>query len=180
MLQLIEVNASALRKMVDVSVLSDGNVIVFMRKRLTRRLLTVMACFSIPILVLIMCALFEPKYWMVSAACPFMILFCIYTIRDQALTIAVNMVNRSVSIQGRWRKTKTFSWDSYQGHETYCSVKDFPEEFHIKFMDNKKIRSIKLADINPLFHKSTSANYVAISALWEFVEKTMAGEVIPE
>lgn len=174
MLQLIEANASALKKTMDVSVLSDGDIIMFKRKRITRRLLTFVACFSIPILVLIMCALFEPKYWILLAACPFMILYCIYTIRDQALTIVVNMVNRNVSIQGRWRKARTFSWNSYLGHETYYSVKDFPEEFHIMFMDDKMTKRYKLADINPLFHKSTSTNYEAISKLWTCVENSMA------
>ena len=34
-------------------------------------------------------------------------------------------------------------------------------------MDGGKVKKIKLADINPVFHKSTETNYTILLGLWE-------------
>jgi len=174
-LQVIETNRFSLKNMMEIDVLSSGDVIIIKKKHLYRLLLTILAYFMIAISLLIMWVSYDTGYWKVAIACPFVVLWNLYVIREQAKTIVVDMNNKCVSILGRWRRDSSFSWDNYQGNETYHSVKGFPEEFYIKFMDGGKVRKIKLADINPVFHKSTETNYAALLALWECVEAKSTG-----
>ena len=175
-LQVIETNRSSLKNMMDITYLSDRDLIIMKKIHLFRLLLTIIAYFMIPISLFVLWASYDLGYWQVAAACPFVVLYFIYILSEQAKTVGVDMINKSVSIKERWRRDCSFSWENYQGHETYYSVKDFPEEFYIKFMDGGKVRKIKLADINPVFHKSTEANYTALLSLWECVETNMGGE----
>ena len=169
-LQVIETNRFSLKNMMDIDVLSNGDVIIIKKKHLYRLLLTILAYNTVLISLFVMWTSYDLGYWQVAVACPFVVLWSIYVIREQAKTIVVDMNNKCVSIMGRWRRDYSFSWSNYQGHETYYSVKDFPEEFYIKFMDGEKVRKIKMADINLVFHKSTETNYAALLSLWECVE----------
>ncbi len=40
-------------------------------------------------------------------------------------------------------------------------------------MDGGKVKKIKLADINPVFHKSKEANYTILLGLWECIKVNM-------
>lgn len=172
-LQYIETNKSPLTKMMDIHVTPDGDIITIRGKKIYRKILTTLAYSMIVFSLLLMWLGSSLGYWGVVAVCPFVVLYCLWEIREKARTIIVDMSHKTVSIKGRWQRERTFSWDDYQGHEISCSVKDFPEEFFIKFMDSGKVRKIKLADINPVFHKSTEINVATLMGLWECIKANM-------
>lgn len=172
-LQYIETNKSPLTKMMDIHVTPDGGIITIRVKKSYRIILTTLAYSMILFSLLLMWLGSSLGYWGVVAVCPFVVLYCLWEIREKARTIIVDTSHKTVSIKGRWQRERSFSWDDYQGHEILCSVKDFPEEFFIKFMDSGKVRKIKLADINPVFHKSTEINVVTLIGLWECIKANM-------
>ena len=172
-LQYIETNKSPLTKMMDIHVTPDGDIITIRGKKIYRKILTTLAYSMIVFSLLLMWLGSSLGYWGVVAVCPFVVLYCLWEIREKARTIIVDMSHKTVSIKGRWQRERTFSWDDYQGHEISCSVKDFPEEFFIKFMDSGKVRKIKLADINPVFHKGTEINVATLMGLWECIKANM-------
>ncbi len=172
-LQYVETNKSALTKTMDVSVTTDGGIITIRKRKGYRTILTILAYTLIFISLVFMWVGYSLGYWGVVAVCPFVVLYCIWGIREQARTIIVDMSHRIISVKGCFQKERSFSWDDYQGHEIYRSVKDFPEEFYIKYMDGGKVRKIKLADINPVFHKSTETNYTILLGLWECIKANM-------
>lgn len=172
-LQYIETNKSPLTKMMDVSVTPDESVITIRGGKSYRIVLMTLAYIMILFSLFLVWIGSSLGYWGVVAVCPFVMLYCIWEIREQARIIIVDMSHKIVSIKERWQRERTFSWDDYQGHEIYCSVKDFPEEFFIKFMDGGKVKKIKLADINPVFHKSTETNYTILLGLWECIKVNM-------
>ena len=172
-LQYIETNKSALTKMMDVSVTPEEGIITIRKRSGYRTILIILAYTLIFISLVFLWVGSSLGYWGVVAVCPFVVLYCIWGIREQARTIIVDMSHRIISVKGRFQKERSFSWNDYQGHEIYCSVKDFPEEFFIKFMDGGKVKKIKLADINPVFHKSTETNYTILLGLWECIKANM-------
>jgi len=172
-LHIIDANRNLLNKMLDIEIPSNGDVIIFRKRRLHRYLQTIAAFFSMLLSLFLIWMGCSLNYLGLVVVCPFITLYSIYVIREQSREIILDMANKALCVKGRWQKGYSFPWCDYQGHETYYSVKDFPEEFYIKFMDAGKIRRIKLADINPLFQKSTESKYAVIMMMWECVENNL-------
>ncbi len=98
---------------------------------------------------------------------------CIIFIRGITFRKTIDLANGKFEFKGQLRKNKTFSLDEYEGAETLRTIKDFPEEFVVKFRTDKGIKRYKLANLNMGFARNIEPNHEAISTLWDAIIRTM-------
>lgn len=165
----MEANKQALARIIDVSVAPDGSTVTFGKGRIRRVVLVILSYIVIIISLFFFVFSFQTD-WRFAPIWPVLILWCIYTIRTETRSVTVNLDSRTVNIGGKWQKGHTFDWTYYQGYEISCSVKDIPEEFHVKFHDRDHIRKIKLANMAPLFKRYVSVYNDSLLALWNGIE----------
>lgn len=98
---------------------------------------------------------------------------CIIFIRRITFRKTIDLANGKFEFKGQLRKNRTFSLDEYEGAETLRTIKDFPEEFVVKFRTDKGIKRYKLANLNMGFARNIEPNHEAISTLWDAIIRTM-------
>lgn len=98
---------------------------------------------------------------------------CIIFIRGITFRKTIDLANGKFEFKGQLRKNRTFSLDEYEGAETLRTIKDFPEEFVVKFRTDKGIKRYKLANLNMGFARNIEPNHEAISTLWDAIIRTM-------
>ncbi|MBO4646218.1 MAG: hypothetical protein J5642_06845 [Bacteroidales bacterium] len=106
----------------------------------------------------------------------FLILIGVLTlllIRKVTYTKTVNIAEAKFEFKGQLRKDRTYTLADYMGTETRRTIKDFPEEFRVKFKTANGIKSYILADLNLGDARHIEPNYEAVSALWDAIIKQM-------
>ena len=94
-------------------------------------------------------------------------------IRKVSYTKTANIAEAKFEFKGQLRKNRTYTLADYAGAETRRTIKDFPEEFRVKFKTANGIKSYKLADLNMGYARNIEPNYEAVVALWEAIIKQM-------
>ena len=93
----------------------------------------------------------------------------LFFIRVLSYKKTVNLDKGTFEFAGRLRKNTTYSLTDYEGAETRCTIKGFPEEFWVSFKTDKGSKRHKLADLNLGFARNIEPNHEAVVALWETV-----------
>ena len=94
-------------------------------------------------------------------------------IRVISYEINCNLEEAKFVFKGQLRRKRTYTLAEYEGAETRRTIKDFPEEFWVKFKTAKGTKSYKLADLNKGFSRNIEPNYEAITAFWDAIIKQM-------
>lgn len=102
-----------------------------------------------------------------------LIIIFLLLIRVLSYEININLAEGTFTFRGQLRKNRTFSLADYEGAETRYTVKDFPEEFCVKFKTTKGTRSYKLADLNMGYARNIEPNHEAVEAIWDAIIKQM-------
>lgn len=97
-------------------------------------------------------------------------------IREFSYEFNINLAEGTFNFRGQLRKNRTFSLADYEGVETRHTIKDFPEEFRVKFKTSKGTKSYKLADLNMGHACNIEPNHEAVSALWDVIIRQMQSD----
>ena len=97
-------------------------------------------------------------------------------IREFSYEFNINLAEGTFNFRGQLRKNRTFSLADYEGVETRHTIKDFPEEFRVKFKTSKGTKSYKLADLNMGHACNIEPNHEAVSALWDAIIRQMQSD----
>lgn len=101
------------------------------------------------------------------------IVICIILIRQFTYQKIVNIKEGTFEFKGQFRKKWTFTLDDYICAETRHTIKDFPEEFHVKFQTENGIKSFKFADLNKGYARNIIPNHLAVTTLWDTIINEM-------
>ncbi len=96
-----------------------------------------------------------------------------FLIRGLSYKKTVNLVKATFEFKGQLRKNRVYTLADYVGTETRRTIKDFPEEFRVRFMTANGTKSYKLADLNMGYARNIEPNYEAVKALWDVIIKQM-------
>lgn len=102
-----------------------------------------------------------------------LIIIFLLLIRVLSYEININLAEGTFNFRGQLRKNRTFSLADYEGAETRYTVKDFPEEFRVRFKTTDGAKSYKLADLNMGYARNIEPNHEAVEAIWDAIIKQM-------
>lgn len=102
-----------------------------------------------------------------------MVVLCLLGIRYLSFCFVVKVDERRFEFTGLLRKNKSFSLDDYIGAETLLTIKDFPEEYVVRFKKGNGEKRFKLADLNKGSSRSIEPNNEAVCALWNSIVQAM-------
>lgn len=110
---------------------------------------------------------------MVEGVMFFGALLCAILIRRFTFKKTINLATATFEFRGRLRKNRTYTLAEYVGPETRRTIKDFPEEFRVRFKTANGTKSYKLADLNMGYASNIKPNHEAVAALWDAIIKQM-------
>lgn len=98
---------------------------------------------------------------------------CAIFIRKLTYKKTINLAEARFEFTGQLKKNHVFTLADYEGAETRCTIKDFPEEFWVNFRTDKGTKSFKLADLNMGRASDIEPNHEAVCALWDTIIRQM-------
>lgn len=98
---------------------------------------------------------------------------CLLVIRYVTYENIIDLSKGEFEFKGQLRKNRTYTLADYEGVEIRRTIKDFPEEFRVKFKTPDGTKSYKLADLNMGYARNIEPNYEAVAALWDAIVKQM-------
>lgn len=180
-IKIIEEHKSALNRLMKVSLNQETSTVIIESKTWLRKfliiplwilagLILIFAIFSLTIDDVLISFSMNLLY---TALLLFIDFLCIMFIRRITFRKTIDLANGKFEFKGQLRKSRTFSLDEYEGAETLRTIKDFPEEFVVKFKTDKGTKRYKLANFNMGFARNIEPNYEAVSTLWESIIQNM-------
>lgn len=100
----------------------------------------------------------------------------VFLIRRLSYKKTVNLAKATFEFKGQLRKNKTYTLTDYVGTETRRTIKDFPEEFWVRFKTPDGEKSYKLADLNMGYARNIEPNHEAVCALWDAIIRQMQSD----
>ncbi len=97
-------------------------------------------------------------------------------IREFSYSFNINLAEGTFTFKGQLRKNRTYSLVDYEGAETRYTIKDFPEEFWVKFKTAKGTKSYKMANLNMGHARNIEPNHEAVCALWDAIIRQMQSD----
>ena len=94
---------------------------------------------------------------------------CLLGIRYLSYRFIVKVDEGRFGFIGRFRRDKIFSFNDYAGSETLLTIKNFPEEFVVRFQNAKDKKCYKLADLNKGLARNIEPNHEAVCAFWNSI-----------
>jgi len=142
-------------------------------KKIVVFLLWIMTCLSA--LILLAVFLMPQQEGKVLSAILAIVLALIFLLLIRVLTyeIIINFAEGTFAFRGQLMKNRIFSLADYEDAETRRTIKDFPEEFWVKFKTAEGTKSYKLADLNMGRASHIEPNYEAVTALWDAIIRQM-------
>ena len=180
-IKIIEEHKAALNRLMKVSLNQETSTVIIESKTWMRKFLIIPLWILAGLILFI--AIISLTIDNVSISLPMSMLFtalllfidflCIIFIRRITFRKTIDLANGKFEFKGQLRKNRTFSLDEYEGAETLRTIKDFPEEFVVKFRTDKGTIRYKLADLNMGFARNIEPNYEAVSTLWDALIRAM-------
>lgn len=179
--RILEENKTALNRVMKVNLDQAKSTVDIGSESMLKKILVISLWILLGIdLIFIIAALLidkvhTPVSWFLFLELFFIVAFFISIILIRKLTFRkhIDIANAKFEFSGQLRKNRTFTLAEYDGAETLRTIKDFPEEFVVRFKTNKGFIQYKLADLNLGYACDIEPNYTAVTALWNAIIKRM-------
>ena len=174
---IIETYRTSLRRIMDVKVDQKTASVRIANKGILKKPLMILlwvlfGCFAV--FIIAACFMEEDEKWVFIGILATVAIALLFIIRILTYNKIAYLDDAKFEFSGQLRKRRVFSLADYAGAETIRTIKDFPEEFYVKFNTEKGVKRFKLADLNKGFAKNIQPNHEAVSVLWETIIKQMS------